>query len=76
MAFLVLEICNVRQILTMIARITLQESYLVCSDINERYDFRQASFSSVFEVLYITSNLGVSSFSYRIFLKFESSQLS
>ena len=37
---------------------------------------RQASFTSVFEVLCIASNLGVSGFSYRIFFIFESSQLS
>ena len=33
------------------------------------------SFTSVFEVFCITSNLGVSGFKYRIFLIFESSQL-
>ena len=49
---------------------------MVCSDINERYDFRQASFASVFEVFCITSCMGVSGASYRIFLMFESSQLS
>ena len=41
-----LDICNVKQILTMITRIKLiWKSYLVCSDINERYDIRQASFT-------------------------------
>ena len=34
-----LDICNVKQILTMITRIRLLwKSYLVCSDVNERYD--------------------------------------
>ena len=46
--------CNVEQILTMIARIKLLwKSYLVCSDINERFDIRQASFTSVFEVFFL-----------------------
>ena len=41
----------VKQILTMITRIELLwKSYLVCSDIHERYDIREASFTSVFEV--------------------------
>ena len=70
-------ICNVKQILTMIARIELVcKSYLVCSDINERYDIRQASFSSVFKVFCITSYLEASGFNYRIFSIFESSQFS
>ena len=61
----------------MIARIKLlSKSYLDCSDIDERYDIRQASFNSVFEVFWITSNMGVSGFNYRIFFTFESSQLS
>ena len=69
--------CNVKQILTMIARINLPlKCYLVCSDIKDRYDIRQASFTSVFEVFCITSNLGVSGLSYCIFLIFESSELS
>ena len=60
----------------MIARIKLLwKFYLVCYDINERYDIRQTSFSSIFDAFCITSNLGVSGFSYRIFLIFESSQL-
>ena len=50
--------------------------YLVCSDINDRYDIGQASFTSVFEVFCSTGYLGVSGFSYHIFLIFESSQLS
>ena len=61
----------------MITRIKLLwKSYLVCSDIKDRYDIRQASFTSVFEVFCMASNLGVSGFSYRIFLIFESLQLS
>ena len=48
---------------------------MVCSDINERYEIRQTSFTSVFEFR-ITSNLGASGFSYRTFVIFESSQLS
>ena len=61
----------------MIARIKLLwNSHLVCSDINGRYDIRQASFTSVFEVFCITSNLGVSDVSYFISSIFESSQLS
>ena len=61
----------------MITRIKLLwKSYLVCSDINERYDIRQASFTSVFEFFCITGNLGVSGLSYRIFFIFGSSQLS
>ena len=72
---LFLDTCNVKQILTMITRIRLLwKSYLVCSDINERYDIRQASFTSVFEVFCIASNLGVSGLSHRIFSTFESSQ--
>ena len=72
-----MDICNVKQILTMMKRIKLLwKSYLVCSDINERYDTRQASFISVFEIFCIDSNLGVSGFSYRIFLIFESSERS
>ena len=64
-----------KQILTMIARIkVLWKSYLVCPDMNERYDIRKASFTSVFDVFCITSDLAVSGFSYRIFLIFESSQ--
>ena len=71
-----LEICNVNQILTMITRIKLLwKSYSVCSDIDEKYDIRKASFTSVFEVFCITSNLGVSGFSYGIFFIFESSQI-
>ena len=71
-----LDICNVKQILAMITRNKLLwKSYLVCSDINERYDIRQASFTSVFEVFCFKSNLGVSGFSYRKFMIFESSQL-
>ena len=54
----------------------LCKSYLVCSDIDARYDIRQASLISVFEVFCIASNLGVSGFSYRICIIFESSQLS
>ena len=62
--------------LTMIARIELLwKSYLVCSHIKERYDTKQASATSVFEIFCITSNLGVSGLSYRIFLIFECSQL-
>ena len=69
--------CNVKQILTMITKIyLLWKPYLVCSDIKERYDIRQASFTSVFEVICIKNNLGISGFSYLIFLIFESSQLS
>ena len=49
---------------------------LVCSNINERSDIRQASFTSVFEFFCVTSNLGVFGLSYRIYLIFESSQLS
>ena len=49
------------------------EVYLVRSDINDRYDIRQASSTSVFEVFFITGNLKVSGFSYRIFSIFESS---
>ena len=61
----------------MIARIKILWKYsLVCSDINERYDIRQASFISVFEVFCITGNLGVSGFGYRIYFIFERSQLS
>ena len=61
----------------MIARIELLwKSNLVCSDINERYGIRQASFTSVFEVFCITSNLEASGFSYRIFFIYESSQFS
>ena len=61
----------------MIAAIKLLcKSYLVCSDINRRCDIRQASFTPVFEFSSIASNLGFSSFSYRIFVIFESSQLS
>ena len=70
-----LDICNVKQILTTIARSKLLwKSYLVCSDINERCDIRQAFFALVFEVFCIKSNQGVSGFSYRICLIFESSQ--
>ena len=48
---LFLDICSVEQISTMVARIKLLwKSYLACSDINERYDIRQASFPSVVEV--------------------------
>ena len=54
----------------------LWKSYLVCSNINERFYIRQASFTSFLEVLCITGHLGVSGFSYRMFLIFESSQLS
>ena len=64
----------------MITRIEiLWKSYLVycdINDVNERYDIRQASFTFVFEVFCITSNLWVSGFSYRMFLIFQSSQLS
>ena len=61
----------------MIARIKLLlKSYLVFSDINERCNIRQAAFTSVFEGFCTTSNLGVSGFSYHIFLIFESLQLS
>ena len=49
---------------------------MVCSDINARYDIRQASYTLAFEVFCIASNLGVSGFSYRMFLIFESSQVS
>ena len=49
---------------------------MVCSDINERYDIREAPFASVFEVFCISSNLVVSGFGYRMSLIFESSQLS
>ena len=52
------------------------EVYLVCSDINDRYDIRQASFTPVFEVFCITGNLVVSGFSYCISSIFENSQLS
>ena len=51
----------------------LQKSYLVCSDINERYDIGYASLRSVFELFAIEVIWGVSGFSYRIFLIFESS---
>ena len=72
-----LDICNVKQILTMVARIKLLwKSYLFCSDVNKKYDIRQASFTSAFEIFCITSDLGVSGFSYRKFFIFESSQLS
>ena len=72
-----MDLCNVKQIFTMITRIKLLwKACLVCSYINEKYDIRQASFVLVFEVSCIASNLGVSGFSYRIFLIFESSQLS
>ena len=48
--------------LTMITRIELfWKSYLVCSDINERYDIRQASFTLVFKVF------ALQVISYRIF---------
>ena len=58
----------------MIARNNLLEkSYLVCSDINERYDIGEASHTSVFELFAIQVIWGVSGFSYRIFLIFESS---
>ena len=71
-----MDTCNVEQILTMLARIKLLwKSYLVCADINERYDIRPALFTSVFEVFCITSNVEFPGFSYRIFLIFESSQL-
>ena len=54
-----LDICNVKQMFTVITRNKLfWKSYLVCSDINERYDIRQASFTSVLEVFRIASNLG------------------
>ena len=47
------DISNVKQILTMIARINLLwKCYLVCFDVNERYDIRQDPFTSVFEVLH------------------------
>ena len=37
------------------------------SDINKSYVTGEASFTSVFEVFCITSNLGVFGFNYRIF---------
>ena len=47
---LFLDICSVKQIFTLITRIKLLwKSYLVCSDINERYHIRQASFTLVFK---------------------------
>ena len=49
---------------------------MVCSDIKERYDIRQASFTAVLEVFCIAGNLGVSDLSYCISFMFESSQLS
>ena len=61
----------------MIARVKLLwSSHLVCSDINEMYDIRQASLTLVFDVFCITSKLGFSGFCYRIFFIFEISQLS
>ena len=42
--------------------------YLVCSDINERYDIEYPSITSMLELFCITYDLGVSGFSYRIFL--------
>ena len=74
-----MDICNVRQILTMIATIRLLwKSYLVCSDIIERYDIRQASLPESSKFFCIAGNLGVSGFSYRMKKNviFESSQLS
>ena len=69
---LFLDICSVKQILTMITRIKLLwKSYSVCSDINEWYEIRQGSFTSVLEVFFIASNLGASGFNNRIFLTFE-----
>ena len=49
---LFLDLRNVKQIfLIMIARIKLLwKSYLVCSDVNEKYGIRQASITSVFKV--------------------------
>ena len=68
-----MDICNVKQILTMRSRTELLwKSYLVCSDINERYDIGLLPRSSRF----FKSDLGVSGFSYRMFFIFESSQLS
>ena len=62
------DISNVKQILTMIARIKLLwKSYLVCYDINKKYGIRQASFISVFEVFCNNSNMGMDSFSHRMF---------
>ena len=57
----VLDVCNVKQILTMIPRIKLLwKSYLVCNDINERYDIRQTSLprsSTVFALQVIWGSL-------------------
>ena len=66
------DLCNSKQILTMIAMINLLwKSYLVCSDINERYDIRKASFTSVFEVFAIQVIRGslVSAIAYFLSLK-------
>ena len=54
----------------------LGNSYLACSNINERYNIRLASFTSVVEIFCITSYLGVSGFSYCIFLIFDCTKLS
>ena len=41
-----MDICSVKQILTMIAKIKLLwKSYLVCCDINKRYDIREPALS-------------------------------
>ena len=48
---------------------------MVCSDINERYDIGYASLPQPLR-FFFSSNLGVSGFSYCIFVSFESSQLS
>ena len=73
---LILDTCDGKHILTIIVRIKLlYESCLVCSDINERYYITYPSFTLIFVVFCITSNLGVSCFSCRIILIFGSSQL-
>ena len=61
-----------KQILTMIARIRLlSKSYVVCSDINERYDIRQASKprSSRFFALQVIWGSLVSAMAYFLSLK-------
>ena len=77
----VLDIFNVKQILTMIIKINYFRSpfwfaLISSSDINERYAIVKPSSTSIFELFYMTTNLGISGFSCRIFLIFESSQLS
>ena len=49
----------------------LSKFYLVCSDINEKFDIKQASFISVFEDFCKTSNRGslVSAIAYFLSLK-------